>query len=145
MKKITSISNENGERVFFVGDLPFGTEAEAKEFLDWLDWLLQRIKGRATPAEIWAGRQRGGPGPGNPSVHDIASGLAYLSFTLFAAGVVDHMHLNMVQGLTYALGGAQKRQQAAGANFAARMDRARGGGQPSQQEQPKAKNPAPGM
>lgn len=138
--KITSISDENGRQVFFVGDLPFGSEKEAKEFLDWLDWLLQRIKGRVTPAEIWAGRQRGGSG--NPSVHDIASGLAYVSFMLFAAGVVDHMHLDMARAFTYALEGAQKRQQAAGADFAARMDRAQG----AAVAQPKTKKThSPGM
>lgn len=135
--KITS-EIENGRQVFKVGDLPFDTQAEAEEFLEWMHWLMCRIEARSSDAEIWAGRRQASSD--TPAIHDIATSLAYLSFVLAGLGVIDQMRLSMSKRILAALEAAAQRQQAEGKEFAARMNRARGA-----VAQPKEKNPAPGM
>jgi hypothetical protein len=141
MKVMSGI--EDGRQVFFVGDLPFDTEAEAQEFLEWLDWLMRRVKARSSAAEIWAGQRQASSD--TPAIHDIATSLAYLSFVLAAAGAVDQMHLAMARRILSVMVTANERQQAEGEGFAERMKRVRAVQQLPKQDKPKGKTPAPGM
>ncbi|MHB1380351.1 MAG: hypothetical protein ACYCX0_12105 [Desulfurivibrionaceae bacterium] len=142
MEMKVMIEIENGRQVFKVGDLPFDTQAEAQEFLDWMDWLNRRVKARSSDAEIWAGRRQASSD--TPAIHDIATSLAYLSFVLAAVGAVDQLHLTMVRQLTSALEAAHRRQQGEGKDFAEKMERMRAA-KPEKQQPPKSKNLTPGM
>lgn len=141
MKVMSEI--ENGRQVFKVGDLPFDTQAEAEEFLEWMHWLIRRIKARSSDAEIWAGRRQASSD--TPAIHDIATSLAYLSFVLAAAGAVDQMHLAMARRILSVMVTANERQQAEGEGFAERMKRVRAVQQLPKQDKPKGKTPSPGM
>ena len=98
--KITS-ETVNGLQIFKIGDFPFSTLAEAEEFVEWFSWLLRRRRELTEAAEVWAGRQRlEEQNCSGVMLHDLMSGLAYLSFALAAAGAVEQMHLAMIRQVT---------------------------------------------
>ena len=147
--KITSDSDfgKNERQIYKVGKFEFQTYAEAKEFVEWVSRLFRRRRELAEAAEVWAGMQEEQLGNDNPAIHDIATSLAYLSFALAGLNAVETMHLAMIRRMTSALEVAHQRQQAAGKDFAEKMERMRAAraAEAAKQEPSQKKKTGPSM